>query len=87
MFYTYKDGTKPKLCKDCTLMHVDIWDPNTFVWLLQEYDVPWLPWEWDSLREKAYAKDPTKKNNTTVFGKYLSKMKLKQFKEFGWADT
>lgn len=87
MFYTYKDGSKPDLCKQCTLMHVNIWDPNTFVWLLEEYDVPWLPWEWDSLREKAYAKDPTKKNNTTVFGKYLSKMKLKQFKDKGWADT
>ena len=87
MFYTYKDGTKPSLCKECTLMHVDIWDPDTFVWLLEQYDVPWLPWEWESLREKAYAKDPTKKNNTTVFGKYLSKMKLKQFKDKGWADT
>ncbi len=87
MFYTYKDGSKPSLCKECTLMHVDIWDPNTFVWLLEEYNVPWLPWEWDSLREKAYAKNPNKKNDTTVFGKYLSKMKLKQFKDFGWEDT
>ena len=87
MFYTYKDGSKAELCKQCTLMHVDIWNPETFVWLLEKYDVPWLPWEWDSLREKAYAKDPNKKNNTTVFGKYLSKMKLKQFKDCGWADT
>ena len=87
MFYTYKDGSKPDLCKQCTLMHVDIWDPNTFVWLLEQYDVPWLPWEWESLREKAYAKNPNKKNDTTVFGKYLSKMKLKQFKDYGWADT
>ena len=87
MFYTYKNGQKAQLCKDCTLMHVDIWDPQTFVWLLEKYDVPWLPWEWDSLREKAYAKNPNKKNDTTVFGKYLSKMKLKQFKDKGWADT
>ena len=87
MFYTYKDGSKAELCKQCTLMHVDIWNPETFVWLLEKYDVPWLPWEWFSLREKAYAKDPNKKNNTTVFGKYLSKMKLKQFKDCGWADT
>ena len=87
MFYTYRDGSKPKLCKECTLMHVDIWDPNTFVWLLEQYDVPWLPWEWDSLREKAYAKNPNKKNDTTVFGKYLSKMKLKQHKDDHWADT
>jgi len=49
--------------------------------------VPWLPWEWDSLRDKAYAKNPQKKNDTTVFGKYLSKMKLKQWKGKGWADT
>ena len=87
MFYTYKNGQKAQLCKECTLMHVNIWQPDTFVWLLERYDVPWLPWEWDSLREKAYAKDPSKKNNTTVFGKYLSKMKLKQFKPYGWADT
>lgn len=87
MFYTYKNGQKAQLCKECTLMHVNIWQPDTFVWLLERYDVPWLPWEWDSLREKAYAKDPNKKNNTTVFGKYLSKMKLKQFKPYGWADT
>lgn len=87
MFYTYRDGSKPKLCKECTLMHVNIWDPDTFLWLLEDYDVPWLPWEWDSLREKAYAKDPNKKNDTAVFGKYLSKMKLKQHKDDHWADT
>ena len=63
MFYTYKDGSKPKLCKECTLMHVNIWEPETFTWLLQEYDVPWLPWEWDALRQKAYAKNPNKKND------------------------
>lgn len=87
MFYTYKDGSKPQMCKQCMLMHVDIWDPQTFVWLLEKFDVPWLPWEWESLREKAYAKNPNKKNDTTVFGKYLSKMKLKQFNSYGWEDT
>lgn len=87
MFYTYKNGQKSELCKECTLMHVNVWEPETFVWLLEKYDVPWLPWEWDSLRDKAYAKNPQKKNDTTVFGKYLSKMKLKQWKEKGWADT
>ena len=87
MFYTYKDGSKPKLCKECTLMHVNIWEPDTFTWLLQEYDVPWLPWEWDALRQKSYAKNPNKKNDTTVFGKYLSLMKLKQHKDHCWADS
>lgn len=68
-------------------MHVNIWDPETFVWLLEKMDVPWLPWEWDALRQKAYAKNPKKQNDTTVFGKYLSMMKLKQHKNDHWADT
>lgn len=86
-FYTYKDGRKTELCKDCLLMHVNIWQPDTFLWLIQKMDVPWVPGVWESLREKAYAKNPNKKNDTTVFGKYLSQMKLKQWKKYGWADT
>lgn len=87
MFYTDSHGQKAELCKDCMLMHVNVWDPETFVWLLEKMDVPWLPWEWNNLREKAYAKNPKKKNDTTVFGKYLSLMKLKQHKNQRWADT
>ena len=87
MFYTYKDGRKTQLCKECLLMHVNIWQPDTFLWLLQKMDVPYIEEEWNVLRDKAYAKNPKKKNDTTVFGKYLSKMKLKQWKQYGWADT
>lgn len=87
MFYMYNTGKRAQMCKDCTLMHVNIWQPETFLWLLQKYNVPWLPWEWDRLREKAYIKDPKKKNDTTVFGKYLSLMKLKQHKGQTWADS
>ena len=87
MFYMYRNGERSDLCKDCTLMHVNVWEPQTFVWLLEEYDVPWLPWEWQSLREKAYVKHPERKNDTTVFGKYLSKMRMKQYLNKGWADT
>ena len=68
-------------------MHVNIWEPDTFLWLIQKMDVPWVPGIWESLRDKAYAKNPEKKNDTTVFGKYLSQMKLKQWKAYGWADT
>lgn len=87
MFYTYKNGEKTQLCKECMVMHINIWQPETFLWLLEKMDVPYVPQEWNSLREKAYAKNPKKKNDTTVFGKYLSKMKLKQWKNYSWADT
>lgn len=87
MFYKYNNGQRSTMCKDCTLMHVNIWQPETFLWLLEKYDLPWLPWEWESLREKAYIKNPKKKNDTTVFGKYLALMKLKQHKGQTWADS
>jgi hypothetical protein len=86
-FYTYKDVTKPKLCKKCITMHIDNFDPDTYVYLLKDFDVPYIPEEWNVLRDKAFAKDPHKMNGMSVFGKYLSKMKLKQWKEYGWADT
>ena len=86
-FYTYKDGRKTELCKKCLTMHIDNFNPETFLWLLEKMDVPYIPAEWNTLRDRAYAKDPNKMNGMSVFGKYLSKMKLKQWKQYGWADT
>ena len=86
-FYTYKDGHKTELCKKCLTMHINNFDPSTFLWLLEKMDVPYIPEEWNILRDRAYAKDPLKMNGMSVFGKYLSKMKLKQWKDYGWADT
>ena len=89
-FYTYKDGRKTELCKKCLTLHIDNFDEATYVWLLQKMDVPYVPEEWIVLREKALAKandDPRKLNGMSVFGKYLSKMKLKQWKQYSWADT
>ena len=73
-FYTYKDGSKTELCKKCLTMHIDNYDPETFLWLLEKMDVPYIEPEWNVIREKAYAKDPYGMNGTSVFGKYLSKM-------------
>ena len=86
-FYTYKNGDKFQMCKGCLTMHIDNFDEKTFLWILQKADVPYIPEEWNVLRDKAYAKNPTKMNGMSVIGKYLSKMKLKQFKNDGWADS
>ena len=86
-FYTYRDGTKHKYCKACLTMHIDNFDPSTFLYILEDMDVPWLPWEWNKIRDKAYAKNPMKMNGLSVIGKYLSIMKLKQHRDERWADT
>lgn len=73
-------------CKKCLTMHVDCWNPDTFLWILEEADVPWVPDEWNKLLAK-WAQDPTKVTGTTIVGRYLSKMRLKQHKDYRWKDT
>lgn len=85
-FYMYKNGERTEMCKKCLTMHIDNWDESTYLWLLEKMDVPYLPEEWNVLRDRAFAKNPNL-NGMSVFGKYLSKMKLRQWKDFGWADS
>lgn len=91
-FYTSKniekyppDG-KMDVCKKCLTMHVDNWNPETYKWILQEIDVPYIKEEWNGLLER-YGKDPKKVTGLTIIGRYLSKMKLKQWNKYTWADT
>lgn len=73
-------------CKQCMTMHVDNWNPDTYLWILQECDVPYVPEEWNKLLA-TYGKDKSKVTGVTIVGRYLSKMKLKQWKDYRWKDT
>ena len=86
-FYTYKDGRKMEICKSCLTMHVDNYDPETFCWILEKLDMPYVPSEWNVLRDRAYNKDPSKMNGLSVIGKYISKMRLKKWSGLGWNDS
>jgi len=86
-FYTYKSGKKTELCKKCLTMHIDAFDETTFLWVLEKMDLPYIPVEWNSLRDKDYQKKGALKfESAAVFGKYLSKMKLNQWNKYGWED-
>lgn len=91
-FYTsnnlekYPNGGKLDQCKKCLTMHVDNFNPDTYLWILQEIDVPYIPDEWNKLLA-SYAKDKSKLTGMTILGRYLSKMKLKQHKEYRWKDS
>ena len=86
-FYTYKDGSKCEMCKPCLTAYVDNFDPSTYEWILEKFDVPYIPQEWNVLRDRAYAKDGDKINGMSVVGKYLAKMKLKQWNSYSYKDT
>ena len=73
-------------CKKCITRHVDNWDPKTYTWILEEIDVPYIEEEWTRLLDR-YSADPRKLTGMTILGRYLSKMKLKQFKDYHWDDT
>ena len=64
-FYTsndlvkYPNDGKLKMCKKCITAHVDNWNPETYLWILQEVDVPYIPDEWNKLLS-SYARDNKK---------------------------
>ena len=82
----YPNNGKLTQCKQCISMHIDNWNPDTYLWILEECDVPYIPNEWVGLLQK-YAKDPAKVTGSTILGRYLAKMKLKQYRDYRWGDT
>lgn len=82
----YPPDGKMSTCKKCLTMHVNSWEPTTFIGILKEIDVPYIETEWNGLLDR-YGKDPKKVTGVTILGRYLSKMKLKQFAHLNWADT
>ena len=74
------------VCKKCFTMHLNNWEPSSITPLLEIMDVPYIPEEWEALLQR-YGQDPKKTTQTAIFGRYLSKMKLKQFSEYRFADS
>jgi len=74
------------ICKKCLTLHVDNWNPDTYLWILQEADVPYIPDEWNKLLA-LYGKDRSKVTGLTIIGRYIAQMKLNQFKDYRWADN
>lgn len=73
-------------CKKCMTMFIDNWDPNTFLWILQEADIPYVPEEWQKTMEN-FVKDGKSPTGSAVMGRYLSRMKLKKWKDYRWKDN
>ena len=75
------------MCKKCITAHVDNFNPDTYLWILQEVDVPYIPDEWNKLIIKWGKDDPSKLTGLSIIGRYFSTMKLKQYRDYRWKDT
>lgn len=76
----FVNGILPQ-CKTCVTMGIDDTDESTFLPILKEIDIPYIPTEWRALVIKKTPKSPS------ILGKYVSKMRLNQFKKYRWKDT
>ena len=91
-FYTsnnlekYPDDGKLTQCKKCITMHVNNYRPETYLWILKEIDVPYIPEEWNKILQ-SYITNNRKITPMSIIGRYLSKMKLVQWENARWADT
>lgn len=81
----YPDG-HINLCKKCATLLVDNWEPETYLWLLEEIDVPYIPDVWADTLTKAVASG-RQITGLTVIGKYVSRMRLREWRDFRWKDT
>lgn len=93
-FYTsrnkekYPPDGKLRQCKKCLTMHVDNWDPETYKWILEEIDVPYVKEWWDELLTDWLEKnDASKITGLSILGKYLAKMRIKQYSQYRWVDS
>ena len=75
-------------CKKCITRHINNYDPSTFLWILEEIDVPYIEYEWTGLLERAVAERGADRiSGISILGKYLAKMKLIQYRNYSWADS
>lgn len=73
-------------CKKCITMHIDNWSPDTFLYIIEDLDLPWLPDTWNKILEKEIAAGKTI-TGSSVLGKYVRQMRLGQFTKYRWADS
>lgn len=86
-FYKHKDGKIDHVCKECLIADVKDNDPISFLGLLRRFDIPYIEKEWAVLVERQKIKAVEKGEYHTIFGKYLSKMKLKGWKGYTFEDS
>lgn len=92
-FYMDKNSNPMKKCKQCMASMIDLNSRSTVMPILEEVDIPFIPEEWELLRSKyEYSvKDGKRtrnpKANQSVLGRYLSKMKLVQYRDLRYSDS
>lgn len=91
-FYEFKDGTYSHICKRCETWKLDNSfpeDKEIVLSLCKKYDIPFIKEDYKVLEQRELNKKNINPNipKKSVFGKYLSKMKLYGFRNYTFSDS
>ena len=86
-FYKMKTGERCDLCKDCLCQYIDNRKPETFLWIIEMFDVPYIERKWIQLTNNQYKKDPGKFGPKSVLGLYLRTMNMTQYAQYTFEDS
>lgn len=87
-FFKMKTGKRDTLCKACLTTYIDNYKPETFLWILERYNVPYIEDLWEQQIQKILAKQgPAKFGSGSVIGQYIRLMNMTQYKEYTFLDT
>lgn len=86
-FFKRRDGTRCSLCKQCMTAGIDNRNPNSFLWILKELDVPYVEDVWVAKTNEAYIKDPGSFGSMSVIGPYVRMMNMMQYNQYRYADS
>ena len=86
-FFKMRTGERCDLCKDCLCQYIDNRKPETFLWILEKFNVPYIEKKWITLTNEKYKKDPGKFGPKSVLGFYLRAMNMTQYQNYTFADS
>lgn len=85
-FFKMKTGQRYKMCKDCLCQYIDNTKPDTFLWILEAFDVPYIEKKWIQQTNEIYKKKG-KLTPKSVIGTYMRTMNMTQYKDYHYADS
>ena len=86
-FFKMRTGDRCDLCKDCLTQYIDNRNPETFLWILEKFDVPYIEEVWIKKTNDIYMKNPGRFGPKSVLGTYLRMMNMQQYKDETFADS
>ena len=82
-----RNGKIFDMCKDCLYNGCDNMRPESFKWVLERYNIPFVRDKWIEQAARAYFKDPKKFSSKSVIGIYIRTMGMKQYVNYGFEDS